>query len=338
MAASSDAVGAVVRLLQKGIELHNKDCFARAVEKFSQAVVTSQALQLPHHNLVVAHAQALHACTLSGLATMSAGVQPADARSAHQQAFEEVLPAVEASLQRRRAAGTLFSLSAGEDAFYRVFEAAITHEPGQGGNTYGYEAFLRAANMALYEACWCLVGRSFPLRDAALLQQHLMFAAEALDLMHLPAVCAFNFQGMEAAFVQMVVKMQQFDWLHEQPHDGVGRAFHVLRAPWLRLQRSGVLEARHLIGKAVNKELEEGAHADELRKAARIVAQGGLRACALASCGAHEAHAAHFKRCAGCKAVVYCCKAHQAEHWPAHKAACKAARKAAGEGGASHDA
>ena len=30
--------------------------------------------------------------------------------------------------------------------------------------------------------------------------------------------------------------------------------------------------------------------------------------------------------CAACKTVAYCCKEHQVEDWPAHKAACKAAR------------
>jgi hypothetical protein len=40
-------------------------------------------------------------------------------------------------------------------------------------------------------------------------------------------------------------------------------------------------------------------------------------------------HPAQFKLCAACTTVVYCCKAHQAEDWPSHKAACKAARKAA---------
>ena len=64
-----------------------------------------------------------------------------------------------------------------------------------------------------------------------------------------------------------------------------------------------------------------------------------LRACALPSCGAREAHVAHFKKCSACSQVVYCSKQHQTEHWPAHKAACKAARKAASQaaadGGAS---
>jgi hypothetical protein len=42
-----------------------------------------------------------------------------------------------------------------------------------------------------------------------------------------------------------------------------------------------------------------------------------------------EAHAGHFKRCGACKQATYCSKAHQAEDWAGHKAACKAARKAA---------
>jgi len=54
-----------------------------------------------------------------------------------------------------------------------------------------------------------------------------------------------------------------------------------------------------------------------------------LRSCALASCGAKEAHKAHFSRCGACKTVVYCSKDCQLADWPAHKKACKAARKAA---------
>jgi hypothetical protein len=56
-----------------------------------------------------------------------------------------------------------------------------------------------------------------------------------------------------------------------------------------------------------------------------------LHFCALPTCGAQEVHASHFKRCSACSAVVYCCKEHQVQDWPAHKAACRAARKAAAE-------
>ena len=59
---------------------------------------------------------------------------------------------------------------------------------------------------------------------------------------------------------------------------------------------------------------------------AAAAAAATLRTCALASCGAREAHAAHVKVCAGCRRAVYCCREHQAADWRAHKAACKAAR------------
>ena len=55
----------------------------------------------------------------------------------------------------------------------------------------------------------------------------------------------------------------------------------------------------------------------------------GLRSCALPGCGAREAHPTHFKSCAACRTIVYCCREHQVAGWPSHKKACKAARKAA---------
>ncbi len=52
------------------------------------------------------------------------------------------------------------------------------------------------------------------------------------------------------------------------------------------------------------------------------------RLCALETCSARtEPPAPRFLSCAACRIPAYCCKEHQAEDWPAHKAACKAARK-----------
>jgi hypothetical protein len=70
-------------------------------------------------------------------------------------------------------------------------------------------------------------------------------------------------------------------------------------------------------------------NADNIANAeAAAAAAPGLRLCALAACGAREAHPSHFKSCAACRTAAYCCKAHQTEDWPSHKAVCKAARKA----------
>ncbi len=65
--------------------------------------------------------------------------------------------------------------------------------------------------------------------------------------------------------------------------------------------------------------------------AAATAAARGLHFCALNTCGAQEVHASQFKRCAACSGVVYCCKEHQVQDWPAHKAACRAVRKALAE-------
>ena len=109
-------------------------------------------------------------------------------------------------------------------------------------------------------------------------------------------------------------------------------------AAWHDLERNGPL-LHDLLGEQLRADLGRlhSARADaQAAKDARVP----LRTCALPACGAREAHMAHFKTCGACGSVVYCSKAHQTEHWPEHKAACKAARKAAaakaaGQGGAS---
>lgn len=51
-------------------------------------------------------------------------------------------------------------------------------------------------------------------------------------------------------------------------------------------------------------------------------------------CSARETRPDQFKLCAACKKVAYCGRECQVADWAAHKAACKAAQKAAAGGGA----
>ena len=103
------------------------------------------------------------------------------------------------------------------------------------------------------------------------------------------------------------------------------RLVQLLEGAWLRLRRSGVLQARGIEASCTS--LPDGqAYTAAIMNS---LSAPGLRHCALHGCGAREAHKAHFKRCAACQAVVYCSRECQATDWPAHKEACKAARKAA---------
>ena len=99
-----------------------------------------------------------------------------------------------------------------------------------------------------------------------------------------------------------------------------------------RLLQSAVIERRSLATEefvAQTKATVQQKLKQVGQERAEAAAAGQLRNCALASCGAKEAHVSHFSRCAACKGVVYCCREHQVADWPQHKAACKAVRKAA---------
>ena len=108
------------------------------------------------------------------------------------------------------------------------------------------------------------------------------------------------------------------------------RLVQLLAGAWYGLQRSGVLQERR-----IEEKIQSQAHAQRAVEAAvqASMTAPGRRRCALPCCGAKEAHPAHFKSCAACRAVVYCCREHQVAGWPAHKKACKAARKAAAAAG-----
>jgi len=100
------------------------------------------------------------------------------------------------------------------------------------------------------------------------------------------------------------------------------RLAEALKLLGLHSNRSAGVQARFV--QHINESIAERAAARAAASAPEL-----LRSCALASCGAKEAHVSHFSRCAACKTVVYCSKTCQTADWPDHKKACKAARKAA---------
>jgi hypothetical protein len=330
MAAARDAGWlAVSKLSNKGATLYYSGHFARAAEKYGDALAA--ACSLCEEDCLVAANIALHRAHCLLQHADGDGVMPAESDAAHEEAYETLLPAAMQTLARRAAARTLLegAVRPHEHEWLLADLARIATITGLPRNAWdglaplaGYSAFVMAAGLALQHAscgctrCSCIAGR-----DQQLLVE---LVCDALALMAAPRHSgANNCLGAEATFVTLVQEVVDSERVAADTALGAR-----LIAAWRHLQRSGMLEQRRLLTEGVGsvRRLQE-----EVKFAASSAAAASeRRVCALPSCGAREAHVSHFKLCAACKTVVYCSKAHQAEDWTRHrKEECKAARAAA---------
>ena len=252
---------------------------------------------------------------------------------------------VAAVLQRRYAAGTLLagacrpaevawhvqtSVHISRSLRERALVTTADETTALAGPLVGYEALLVAADMGLY--LFFFAGRNEQFFTAA--QQHAVFtlAALAAEEMSKPHPWREKFgisnENVFAKKLDLVARTEPFFKMEN------AGAFAKLLQASCRLLCSGFMTG-HLKN---TLEQHKGmlAYLDSAEAAASVAP--GLRSCALAGCGAKEAHPQHFKSCAACRGVVYCCKEHQTADWPAHKPACKAARKAKAESQAGSNA
>ena len=326
---SSDTLARVEAFRIKADELADKGHILRAVENYGRAAEAARALGAD--NLVALHMLALQGSMVGCNAVLALEANDADARicAAHRAESVALLSGVLEALERRRVADTLLEgkCTAAEEA-WRVLAYLQTEtsaaEAASWAVLVGYEEFLNAAMGALGAlGNMCMFASEFSgdqrptfvryiVRAAELMQQPrchgdaaLRVEVEFTDAFRRVSAAAGAF-GLDARFVQL------------------------LAGAWQRIQRSGVLQARHInddeqIQEAARGVLEFGTAVLNSRAAP------GLRRCALPGCGAKEAHPAHFKSCAACRTVVYCCREHQVVGWPTHKKACKAARKTQAE-------
>ena len=320
---SSDTLAHVRALHTKAKELASKGHLLHAAENFGRAAEAARALG--EDNLVFVHLQ-LQRGNMLGSYAMAAPDQRvcAPQRAGCIAVFSS---AVEV-LERRRLAGTLLAgkCTAVEEEYAIWRSTTLQHEAVYATNASvaalaGYAGFLLAAT----NLCNLLLN-AVHYRAECSYTQFQSFAhhvAHAAELMQQPRY--HNSVGIvvEAEFTGAFREAME----HLRPSaDGLdARLVQLLEGAWQRLQRSGVLQLR-------NYETGIGyiaARADAFHAAVqKSLTTPGLLSCALAGCGAKEAHPAHFKSCAACRTVVYCCREHQVEGWPAHKKACKAARKA----------
>jgi hypothetical protein len=322
---------AAAALSDKALQLSVFGHFARAAEKYGQALDAARAQRCPDC-LIVARLELDHAGTI-GLAMAQETLSDAEYNPRRAALFARWLMAG-ATLQRRKAAGTLLgtSCTATELAWQR---RALEHSADlRRSSTARANAPLMAAQLGFDTLIGCasnlLADLMLCMRDthprysmtAEQLRACCAVIADAADCMAQPRACESWPTATESIFAKRGRDLLD-DPRCTVPHDGVGAR---LREAWQRMESSGVLQRRGVEGRIQ----ADHAMLDDFANTGRAAAAApGLRTCGLPSCSAREQHPAHFKSCAACRIPAYCSKEHQTEHWPSHKAACKAARKAA---------
>ena len=337
---ASARLARVIELNEKAHGLSDKGHHARAAEIYGRAVEAAQMLGYEDCLIVVKLqvAQCFALCLHNAAACQSLS---RDSKMEHyvqaDQLAHACLPTAMATLLRRMAAGTLLpdTCRPGEVA---LMNSALRFLSSLRATSADDDAMARSAKCAGYDTLVTTAQSVFAyllnpdhIHDS-MNADHVLaaraFVAAALDVMPripvtYPALAAelslLNSFQLLAKYVRPGSPLHDF---YKPLFDARDR---VLRNSVAR--RRGLIEARSA---QVLQDVAESHHKTTVAAAAE-----GVRSCALAGCGAREVHVQQFKSCAACRTVVYCCREHQVEGWPAHKKACKAARKAAAtEGGA----
>ena len=331
--AASEFVERVMVFFQKAKELENKGNMLRAAEYYDLAFKAAQDSALGTDDLVTIYVMRCQADVLLAYVTVvdDSTADPAFVAS-HRANFIVLVFAAVTALERRRVAGTLLEgkCTAAEEAWY----AAVLRSKGRSASEaalemkmVGYGLLLCTARTViglLRNAGWLCEDDAC---SATQLQTFVEYVAHAADLMQQPRSSGHEVMLDELCFTDCFYAI-----INVEP-DGCS-VLHALQQQlmgvWERLQDSGVLKARSLLNMVLlQKIMALRENKGPVSNARAAMEAPGLRICELAGCGAREAHPQHYKRCAACKAVVYCCREHHLADWPGHKAACKAARKAA---------
>ena len=326
-AMSSDVTALVLALSDKADELCDKGHLLRAAENYGRAAEAARALGADN---LVEVCMLLQQSNMSYCYVSSASdATTADPNlvAAHRAACIALLSGAAMALERRRAAGTLLEgkCTAAEAVWrtsvvQRCNDDLPATQAASWGTLCGYEMFLRAAASALNVLARA---RMFAAECSdAQFQLFAQLVVHAGKLMQRPRRHGDVGMNVEAKFT-----LRLRIALDDAVENGLNASLvQLLAGAWQRLECSGVLRARS-IDKKIREERSEN---QEFQAAVRKgLMASGLRSCALDGCGAREAHPTHFKSCAACRAVVYCCREHQVAGWPGHKKACKEARKVA---------
>lgn len=332
----ASGVDSVVELSMRARELYDeKRLFSRAADKYGAAAAAAAVLQ-PGDNAVVASLQARQAVSL-----LTAGYDFFNTAAALEAARTEVPTLLRAAIcvvQRRKAAGTLRAGAC--TAFEKAFETArslacykLAPAGAAGASTaqkkasaaqyadhVGYCSFMAvgAAAVSFFANALPNEDASFRATNAALIAELCAFVTAALDEIRTVKLPPGMVLPPERDLVRLLRMCIENDGSFR---DESAASRSMLRA-WSALTRSGVLVARGI-------DVAAAADASLMRGSQVIQITADLRRCALTACGTMELRRSQFKKCGACELVVYCCKEHQTQDWPSHKAACKASRNKA---------
>jgi hypothetical protein len=324
-------VSTVVALSNKAFDFQYAGHRARAAEYFRRAQAAARASGA-EDCLVIAILQLFESSEITASESLQHEQQGLPGEAPRSPTVVALFFAAAATVQRRKAAGTLQvgCCRPAEVTWRQLFDQHIAEVVQNAGMRrsaallaplVGYTAAVHVGIDAVKLVLLAEAGL-VPLSQE---QLHICLGSSAVNAAELilhPRVHEEFAMGLEADFA---AKMRMI--VTQGPQSFMQHGARLLHA-WRRLEQSGVLERRH----ASRVEEANKRNSDAVSAAvAAAAAAPGLRQCALASCSAREQHPAHFKSCAACRVPAYCCKEHQSEDWPSHKAACKAARKAAAE-------
>ena len=326
-AMSSEAIARVLALFQKAEDLEDKGHLLRSAEYYSRAAEAARSLDPRDDNFVTLDMQRRQAvvlgCYCADVLDSKAVVDLGLLASCRAKAVA-LFTAVTAALERRRLTDTLLEgkCTAAEeawyyDAFLLTNDESSPAEAAGKQKLVGYHTYLYAASHVFNLHTRTLERKC----SATQLDSFAQLVVHAMDLMQQMRHNLNHVPG-EVSFAYML--STNMPVLGSQGLDP--RRVRLLTDAWRRLQQSGVLEQRSLVDERVRLELSAIYEKNQEASKSAILAPD-LRSCGMASCGAREAHPQHFKACAACRTVVYCCREHQVADWPVHKAACKAARK-----------
>ena len=324
---SSDVIARVHAFATKAAELMRKGHLLRAAENYGRAGEAAHALGAD--NLVALQMRMLRANMLAeAVAALddTADEPRVTFLSACRTECIALLSGAVDALERRRAADTLLEgKCTSAEAAWRAKETQLKapHIPAAVAVSlaamYGYEQVMHAAeNVAIVLS----VARAYA-AECSGVQFHAFaqFVVHAAELMQQPRRHEDVVMGNEANFVSAL----RYAAANAGASGLDARLVQLIASAWQQLQRSGVLQTRR-----IEEAIQCILHTETAYHAAiqSSLNAPDLRSCALPGCGAKEAHPTHFKSCAACRTVVYCCREHQVAGWPSHKKACKAAHKA----------